>query len=203
MNTHTNKCCDGIAHLWPKEGDCQCDCHPNTKENRCPHGVDGTDCVKCFPSDTKENDGRCSQCKLEGNNGICDRKDCSGFTKKNEGWEEILESKIKATVAACPAGDMHVEYIMQAIAVHTNRLLTTQRKADRDELYQEMNKQMAEQYKAGAKFEREKVIELVRGMKYEFHVADGFNYSKEIMNARIDAHNAALEAIIEKLQTDI
>ncbi len=47
------------------------------------------------------------------------------MTTTNQIIREVLESKIKATVAACPAGDLHVEYIMQSLDKHIDFLLTS------------------------------------------------------------------------------
>jgi hypothetical protein len=37
---------------------------------------------------------RCNQCKLDGNNGKCDRTDCVGFTYGKLKWEEEIEKVI-------------------------------------------------------------------------------------------------------------
>ncbi len=144
--------------------------------------------------DTKENDGRCSQCKLEGNNGICDRKDCSGFTKENDGWEgvdDLNDIEIHRQNCTCTSSLKNVGCLRNKLEVRA-RLTTQIAIARADEA------EKCEQHIQKAKQEeREKVIEIVRGMKKESHpyIPDE--------HTRIDTHNTTLEAIIEKLNKDI
>ncbi len=85
-------------------------------------------------------------------------------TTTNQIIRETLESKIIAAVGACPAGDMHVEYIMQSLDKHINSLLTSIQEKIRDGK-KEKKRFATELFQGGANAALEEAAALIEEFK--------------------------------------
>lgn len=57
------------------------------------------------------NKEECNQCKLEGNSGICDRKDCSNSSTSDKTWEELYDgTSLKNTLENIKGRDLDTRF---------------------------------------------------------------------------------------------
>lgn len=61
--------------------------HSKWRKGLCKHDIVGHRIAIIFTSLHQNSNGRCNQCKLENNTGVCDRKDCSNHQNSNKGSE--------------------------------------------------------------------------------------------------------------------